>query len=91
MSPYQYAANDPVRNIDINGDSLWINLKGMALLYVNGKLLDKNNKPYEGKTNGFLKQTLSDLNKIMSKPLGNSIISEIQSAQNSVYIQSGDV
>jgi len=23
MSPYQYAANDPIRNIDVNGDSIW--------------------------------------------------------------------
>jgi RHS repeat-associated protein len=24
MSPYQYAANDPIANIDINGDSVWV-------------------------------------------------------------------
>lgn len=24
MTPYQYAANDPIRNIDVNGDSVWV-------------------------------------------------------------------
>jgi RHS repeat-associated protein len=24
MSPYQYAANDPIKNIDVNGDSVWV-------------------------------------------------------------------
>ena len=23
MTPYQYAANDPIKNIDVNGDSVW--------------------------------------------------------------------
>ncbi len=26
MSPYQYAANDPIKNIDVNGDSIWVSV-----------------------------------------------------------------
>jgi RHS repeat-associated protein len=50
MSPYQYAANDPIKNIDVNGDSTWtttdtvVNKDGSKTVtnttHIRGKVLD---------------------------------------------------
>jgi RHS repeat-associated protein len=50
MSPYQYATNDPIKNIDVNGDSTWtttetVTNKDGSKTYINtthirGKVLD---------------------------------------------------
>jgi hypothetical protein len=56
MSPYQYGANNPIKNIDVNGDSIWITwtyvsngeLHSTSYKYVDGKLYDANNEEYNG-------------------------------------------
>jgi RHS repeat-associated protein len=55
LSPYQYAANDPIKNVDVNGDSIWVtttvedikNKKGEVIghnsihtVHVSGKVID---------------------------------------------------
>jgi RHS repeat-associated protein len=50
MSPYQYGANDPIKNIDVNGDSTWtttntvVNKDGSKTVtnttHIRGKVLD---------------------------------------------------
>ncbi|MCT4640581.1 MAG: DUF6443 domain-containing protein [Bacteroidales bacterium] len=48
MSPYQYGGNNPIKFIDVNGDSLWINYEGNRILYKKGKLLNKDGSDYLG-------------------------------------------
>lgn len=50
LSPYQYAANNPVNNLDINGDSIWFTaqydnsqLTGLTM-HVTGKVLNDSNE-----------------------------------------------
>jgi RHS repeat-associated protein len=46
MNPYQYAANDPIRNIDINGDSVWVTYdkkKDLFTMNFTGKVLNLSN------------------------------------------------
>ena len=44
MSPYQYTAGNPIKYVDVNGDSLWINTGYRNLLYEDGKLYTKSGK-----------------------------------------------
>ena len=48
MTPYQYGANNPIRYIDINGDSLWISYQGNNILYENGNLYNADGSSYTG-------------------------------------------
>ncbi len=93
LSPYQYAANNPLGNIDINGDSLWIAFgsgkNAQSLLYDNGNLFNKDGSAYKGKINGFLKNAFNALNSISKSNQGSSMLNDLQSSLNSFIIKSG--
>lgn len=89
LTPYQYGANNPVLNIDINGDSLRISHNGQDYLCQSGKLY-QNGSEYTGKFKGFLKQTVNALGKISAGKEGSSMISELESSTNNFSIVKGD-
>jgi RHS repeat-associated protein len=97
MSPYQYAANNSIKFIDVNGDSLWINYDGNRILYIDGGLYNKDGSDYLGagvkrdkkgnvKLKGFLKSVVDDLRTIGSKKDGARMLSDIQDSYFSVDI-----
>lgn len=85
LTPYGYAANNPIYYVDINGDSLWVKHKNNNYLYNSGTLY-LNGSEYTGKVKGFLKQTVNALSIIGSKPAGEELISELQGSKNNFYI-----
>ena len=43
LSPYQYGANNPVNNIDINGDSIWYTLNdNIVTMHVAAKIFNNS-------------------------------------------------
>ena len=43
LSPYQYGANNPVNNIDVNGDSIWYTRKGdIVTMHVTAKIFNNS-------------------------------------------------
>jgi RHS repeat-associated protein len=73
LSNYQYAANNPILNIDVNGDSIRINYgNNQELLYTPGMKYSGNDK--------FVSQTVDYLNNINSVKGGNKLIGKLNSS-----------
>ncbi len=88
LSTFQYSANNPMRFIDVNGDSLFINDGNKKYLYQDGKL-SLNGNEYTGKMRGFLKEAVKALNKINSTEDGTKVISSLQNSENSFVVKEG--
>lgn len=88
ISPFSVFADNPIRNSDIKGDSIWVVTDGgTRLYYQNNKLYRENGKVYKGWfQNSFAKQMRSDLNKIAEGEFGSQWIEEMVNMQESVEI-----
>lgn len=91
LSPYQYAANDPVSLIDKNGDSIWVYFGDkMKFFYNNGNLYTENGKRFKGaKAMPFVQQTLDALNTIASGDFGSGWIDEMSGSRDNYNIKQG--
>jgi RHS repeat-associated protein len=88
MTTMGYAAGNPIKFIDVNGDSLWISEGRNKYLYNNGQL-SLNGQNYTGQIRGFLKETLKALNKISSTEDGVKVLTTLQNSDNNFVIKEG--
>ena len=102
LSPYSFAAGNPIFYNDINGDSLWINFgNNQRVLYNNGQLQNADGSRYEGAgvkvtkkgniriTNSYLSAAVGALNTIGGTDVGSSILGTLQSSENNFTIANG--
>ena len=86
LSTFQYSANNPMRFVDMNGDSLVvkidINNKSVGLTYKNGELYKPNGQVYHGH-NKFARKVEKDLDKLQtdSKQV-KKIITTLENSSN---------
>ena len=98
-SPYAYGLNNPVKNIDLNGDTVLVNYNNTNIWYQNGKLYNKNGTVYSGdgtKFNrdgsvkgykGFLGNAVKALSAIGKTDAGDNEINELQSSSNNFIVK----
>ena len=103
MTPYQYGANNPISNIDVNGDSIKIAVgNGQFAYYENGKVVNGDGTQYNGrgvkikkdgtvKLKGDLKKAVNALNQIVNGGAsGQELISSLINSSNAITISIGD-
>ena len=99
MAPYQYAANNPILFVDVNGDSIWIQVSSNErYLYENGQLFqDGSNVTQQTlyKKNGkrrknFISKAVNALDATSDGgESGNELISELQDSRINTVIKKG--
>jgi RHS repeat-associated protein len=97
LTPYHYAANNPVKYIDINGDSIWISFTSgflglggrTSVRYENGNLYNKDGSDYTGKTRGFLGKVTDALNNLNAVSEGSSRLRDLERSSFHFTIQRG--
>lgn len=99
MTPYQYGALNPISNIDMNGDSVWVTHntgflglgKKETLRYDDGNLYNKDGSAYGGKVKGFLKDAVGALNTLAEGDEGGKDLKEMESSTvNTSIVHSSD-
>jgi hypothetical protein len=84
MTPYQYGANNPICNIDVNGDSIWVNYGNkQRLFYTQGMQYQGNDQ--------FVKTVVDCLNQMNSVNQGNTLLADLSMSTNNFNFQNESV
>ena len=99
MAPFQYAANNPTRFIDVNGDSIWVNIfenNKLERLHFGANangwygLMRKDGSFYDGK-DAFAKQVGSALERLRVGEAGKNLVDFIANHAEGVTIAAASV
>lgn len=95
MTPYQYAALNPIRYTDVNGDSIWVNDNGQRYYYSYTKgdgygFYDQSGKLYSGNSSS-VKSVSSALAKLGLGKEGKALVGDLMNSTNNteIVVQSG--
>ena len=84
LSAYNYCAGNPIKYIDVNGDSLWINHKGNDYLYQDGSLYNKDGSLYNGKNgklNGYINKVKTAIDKLSKTETGKMLVQNLSDSK----------
>ncbi|WEK35220.1 MAG: DUF6443 domain-containing protein [Candidatus Pseudobacter hemicellulosilyticus] len=87
VSPYQYAANNPVLNVDVNGDSLGILVNGVTYQYYNNAYHDGEGNVVDLSKDKLASSVLGALNTIYSGDFGKGYLDNIIGMNETITIQ----
>ncbi|MDO4200498.1 MAG: RHS repeat-associated core domain-containing protein, partial [Clostridia bacterium] len=92
ISPYAWCANNPINNIDLNGDTIIFKENQTIFYYMkvgdSYGFYDANGKKYDGK-NSFVSELTNALQSIKDKEVGNSLIEAVNGSSFNVQIATG--
>ena len=99
-TPYSYGANNPIRNIDINGDTVWVNNGKNNIEYRNGKLYNGDGSQYANKKDtkfdkngnvsgyrGFLGKAVNALSAVGNTAAGGKQLGTLQASANNFVVK----
>ena len=87
ISPYAYCGWNPIGNIDMYGDSIFIVQGRVSILYRDGNLYNSDNTLYSGKVKRYTKSVMQAFNDLSSLDEGCDLISELQNSSNNFYVK----
>jgi RHS repeat-associated protein len=87
LSPYNYGANNPISNIDVNGDSIGVLIDNIMYQYYDNALHDKDGNVVDLSKNKFGSTILDALNKVNSGEFGKEYLNNLIGLKEQITIQ----